>query len=302
MKTIFLMTGLIIATNAVNAQWTEVRDAESDNLQSIHFISADTGYVSGMCGGNIYRTRDGGATWDTASTHYTADAYTDFAFPTGQTGYACGTNLTFAYHNIGLKTLNGGATWDTLHITDDPDPVNFLSVDFLDENNGVFAGRHSFITHDGGSTFDQLGAPAVVDSSYFSFIDIKMLMPGHLIAASQAYPESSTGRITFQLLSTGDGGITWSERYTDTSRIERLFFLDHNNGWAFTHKNLLHTTDAGNSWTKTYLPFLSGYYDIAGLQFTDAANGWLAVNVIHAGTSISDGYLYHTTNGEQPGP
>jgi len=299
MKNIFLVACFTIAGITVRAQWVEIRNAGTDYLQSLHFITADTGYASGTCNGNIYRTQDGGATWDTAATYYTMDAYTGFAFPSSQTGYACGSNLTFEYHDIALKTANGGAAWDTLKVNGSPDPVNYLSVDFVDENNGVFIGRNSFITHDRGATFNQLGTPVVADPSYFSFNDIKMLMPEHLIAAVQTYlPEDAgTGRSLFQILSTMDGGTTWSERYTDTSLIERLFFLDHNNGWAFTHKNLLHTTDAGNSWTKISLEFLPESYNVQGLQFTDPANGWLVINAWKAESAVWDGHLYHTGDG-----
>jgi len=47
------------------------------------------------------------------------------------------------------------------------------------------------------------------------------------------------------VLSTGDGGHTWTLRYTGSAQLDQVAFIDAAHGWAVGTSALLRTTDGG---------------------------------------------------------
>ena len=90
------------------------------------------------------------------------------------------------------------------------------------------------------------------------------------------------------ILSTNDGGQTWTERDTGTTNDWKgITFADANHGWVFGGQNLAATADGGQTWTVSTLPL-----SYLGLTFADPDHGWAVGFSISA---TSDGGKTWTT-------
>jgi photosystem II stability/assembly factor-like uncharacterized protein len=102
------------------------------------------------------------------------------------------------------------------------------------------------------------------------------------------------------ILHTTDGGVTWTSQGEGTSyMLTDVFALDANTAWAVgtpyycaenssMHGSILHTGNAGLTWTEYPLNTEIGYSP-RDLCFADAQNGWL----------VSSGDVFRTTDGGQ---
>lgn len=294
MKGIRLLVLTMVLSITSNAQWTKIRSNTFEMYRTIHFIAPDTGYLSGNCEGHIYKTTNGGLTWDTAQTPFIQDAYTGITFPEGQTGFASGRNLTFVQKNIVVKTENGGLTWDSLSV--DSLANDFTNIDFADRNNGLLMGAKVYLTGNGGQSFSLLNHPS---DSFSYFYDAKMLSAGHIVASSSASGAFPTGPedITFKIYTSDDNGANWIQRFEDSNAVNRFFFLDQTKGWAVSGRKLLHTNDGGHNWSTSEMDFITNEFTLPEIVFTDPLNGWLIAGKIRPGLGIWDGQVYKTTDG-----
>jgi photosystem II stability/assembly factor-like uncharacterized protein len=118
-------------------------------INDIDFISADTGYIVGTKSnsywrdGILFRTHDGGATWDTLMRPGSIN-YVDF--PTKNTGYL---NLN---GNVVMKTTNGGNSWQNIPVTS----CNIGNFDFTDTITGHFINDYIKIIYTENGCYDWL--------------------------------------------------------------------------------------------------------------------------------------------------
>jgi photosystem II stability/assembly factor-like uncharacterized protein len=103
------------------------------------------------------------------------------------------------------------------------------------------------------------------------------------------------------LYRTDNGGIQWKVVTPPGVNANfSVFFFDAQNGWMLagnpqnlSESNLYHTTDSGQSWTSTPVPFGMGR-----IQFLDEQNGWAMANIdCGAGSCGLD--IFKTTDGGQ---
>lgn len=76
---------------------------EANRFRASHFTDEKNGWAVGT-NGNIFHTRNGGATWTRQISH-TEETLTDVRFLDASRGFVCGARGTLLY------TANGGATW-----------------------------------------------------------------------------------------------------------------------------------------------------------------------------------------------
>jgi len=94
-----ILTVLIAMTITTNAQWTAQTSGTTENLASVYFIDANTGYAVGKSG-TILKTTDGGTNWTALSSGITSGLGAVY-FTDANTGYIGGEGKI-------LKTINGG--------------------------------------------------------------------------------------------------------------------------------------------------------------------------------------------------
>lgn len=194
----------------------------------VQFADVNTGWVSiyNMIYGNfqLYKTTDGGATWNPLNTN--AGGF--YQFVDASNGWMVGSS-----ENLGQGTLNsifhttdGGSTW-TAQATD---IGNAKALYFSDLLHGWVVGKDGLVlkTTDGGINWNTVGNTGLTtgsDSKAVFFLDANT---GWI---SVGY-ENTEGVGTRFILATKNGGLTWATQQTPvTNDIFSIFFPNAENGW-----------------------------------------------------------------------
>jgi photosystem II stability/assembly factor-like uncharacterized protein len=142
-----------LKTTDGGATWTQVTAFAS--LRDIHFLDANTGFVSDTWGQDnlVLKTTNGGTTWQATTTISTGPYYFHgIYFHDANTGYAVGRTMFFL-GNYGIyKTTDGGNSWTAQ--TTNPVPMfeNFRSVTFTPNGTGWAVGDNGAIYKLTGTT------------------------------------------------------------------------------------------------------------------------------------------------------
>lgn len=261
------------------AIWEPVNVPEDIELKSVHFVSAEEGWVAGgknvMQGGVIYHTKDGGKTWelqigDPASSDRGFD---DLRFVDATHGFAV-QGSPGATHN--LFATSDGQTW----IPSGTVPEHRYDYFFTTPATGFVADwAHRILrTDDGGKTWrpvytckikTEIGGLTREADCYMHSIHFPDSGVGYAIGGP--LPQNS-GNV---LAKTEDGGATWIDWVVlpgESASESSLRFLDAKTG-VFRAKDgkMFRTTDGGKTWTG-----VSGQAALkSGLSFADAEVGWM---------------------------
>ncbi|UCF77757.1 MAG: M20/M25/M40 family metallo-hydrolase [Candidatus Eiseniibacteriota bacterium] len=224
-----------------------------DNFLGVPFNCVEFKGVAGCAvgaSGMIYRTLDGGETWEKQISGTDQDLWRT-TFPSTETGWVVGLAGTL------LKTSNGGSDWLPV---DTGSRGSLYGIEFIDTNVGWTCGAGGRIskTTDGGSswTAQNSGTSRVL-------YDIDFVGPGSGLAVG----EMGT------ILKTSDGGQTWhSQQSVADGRLFDVCLVDSLNGWVVgAAGTILRTSDGGHSWrvqdsrTDSYL---------RSVCFVDTLRGW----------------------------
>jgi photosystem II stability/assembly factor-like uncharacterized protein len=261
------------------AIWEPVNVPEDIELKSVHFVSAEEGWVAGgknvMQGGVIYHTKDGGKTWelqlgDPASSDRGFD---DLRFVDATHGFAVQGSPGVTHK---LFATSDGQTW----IPSGTVPEHRNDYFFTTPTTGFVAdwARQILRTDDGGKTWQpvyrckiktEIGGLTREADCYIHSVHFPN--PGVGYAIGGPLPQNS-GNV---LAKTEDGGDTWSAWVVlpgESAGESSLRFLDAKTG-VFRAKDgkMFRTTDGGKTWTG-----VSGQAEPkSGLSFADAEAGWM---------------------------
>jgi photosystem II stability/assembly factor-like uncharacterized protein len=178
----------ICKTTNGGISWTTTnngKDLMIDDLYSIAFVDATTGFASGGYNHRAtYKTTNGGNTW----TQLNNDRFGQMQFINASIGYARNTGY---YTDHLYKTTDGGDNWTSTFAIDD----DITSFYFLDENIGYFVGDAGLMykTTDGGTTWQKVSVP------YVYYVNVKFLTP------NIGFITDDYGK-TYQ---TNNGGASW---------------------------------------------------------------------------------------------
>src|SRR5512138_1787492 len=142
---LFVVLALVGAGSMGQGEWQLVNPLPTgQDFYGQFFLDANTGYLVGI-NGNIFKTGDGGNTWNSLESG-TTETLLSVCFPDASTGYASGEHGTI------LKTTNGGLAWESLSSGTD---AYLSSVDFPEPNTGYAVGYGGTIlkTTDGGASW-----------------------------------------------------------------------------------------------------------------------------------------------------
>lgn len=249
----------------------------------LYFVNERQGWsVNGQ--GNIFRTVDGGASWQQVlarpGTYFRAIAFADslrgFAANIG-TGYYPNVTDTVPLY----RTRDGGRTWTEVREIRGPYPKGICNFHVSRDGRTIWAsgrvGGPSFlvVSRDGGETWESremtAEIPLLID---VHFVDARR---GYLVGGTAADPRRSRTI----LLATADGGRTWREslRSRDTMELGWKFdFPTARVGYATvmafdSSATFLKTEDGGQTWRE--MPFLAAPYQAKGVGFLDERVGWM---------------------------
>lgn len=272
--------GLLHTTNG-GTTWTEtilhptdVLGSPSDPGLNLSFISPTTGWVlktfgtfENPQGAVVYKTTDGGATWNKkVISTTTGDVGFQLQFVDANTGWLIVYNFSTGIPTF-LKTTDGGSNWV---------PVNGAGIfSFIDANNGwAYSSANQlppyiiYKTTNGGASW----SPIATDNTTGEITKMKFF------GLNNGWIIGKNGKI----LKSSDGGVNWipitNTGITSEYKNKSVHFINPNVGWISSKRDnssdnaiVLHTTDGGTSWTTQSTP---SNYSIFSIYFWDVNNGW----------------------------
>ncbi|MCH8221910.1 MAG: protein kinase [Chloroflexi bacterium] len=283
--------------------WRRLGEFTFDSLYSVAVVNNERVHISGE-GGAIYRTQDGGSSFDVADVS-SGCSMLDLQFLSSQVGVSadeCSGSV--------IRTLDGGETWNRLDAEPLPDSGATASF-FLDAVHGWVAGWNGVLarTENAGRTWEQIEVPTTEGIEVIYFVNEEH---GWLAGLQGAILRTRDGGTTWErartpiircrvldidahlpavwavdecggVLVSNDGGETWEERSLDTGqRLEAIAVWDDRTAWAvggaaFSDSPvILETRDGGESWSEVFSAQDIGgsMEDISVIDGPDGIAGW----------------------------
>lgn len=243
----------LLTTNDAGKSWTKVSSLKgtcpSDyavSISALSFPDRQHGWLLFNCVAQpqpvLYRTDDSGITWQPLAPSSTINnALKGISFVDQKTGYV----VTQAGRLF--RTDDAGATFAPV----DNVAVHTPSLRFVTKELGwEVRGVQLFETTDGGHTWK----PIVLGYPVQGF---SLLPDGHAWVVLGDTPSAGNPNPARRLLSTADGGRTWTEYQLGTLPVnwqypwlDSIQFADSRHGWLKADTALYYTEDAGRNWTQ----------------------------------------------------
>jgi photosystem II stability/assembly factor-like uncharacterized protein len=236
--------GNILHSTNKGQSWTHITKLYGSSTDSpygtaIEFYDTNIGYAGGR-NGEVYKTIDGGAIWDTLYIG-TGERVKYISVINADTVIAIGNNQQL------LKTIDGGSTW--FPIIDWPRPA-FRALGIVDSMNltvSTFEGDLSR-TNDGGSTFSYPGNQSSATKG--GIHAIKFYSPTFGLYGGDK------GQIAKSI----NSGMSWYKTnvtgINDLKRIQSIFIYNQNIAWACgglgNNGRIYKTTDSGENWNEVF--------------------------------------------------
>ena len=151
-------------------------------------------------------------------------------------------------------------------------------IDFISPTTGFAIGTGgAFLkTIDGGNTWSTYDIGVGFSLWQLQFTSSSV---GYIIGGNNV-----DGDYFGKILRTSDGGISWTEVYSQTSELSDMYFINDSTGWVSAYELVLQTTNSGATWT----PVACIGYTIYNIWFVSALKGYY---------SGVDSKVYNTTDG-----
>lgn len=254
--------------------------------------------------GTIYRTSDGGLSWEAFKTPFSAG---DMEFLDANNGWIMA-DLGVGAGSMAVaifQTKDGGATW-TRAYTNDPNtegaadslPLGGIKVMLvpLDMNTAWVGGviyssgsTYLFRTDDGGKSWSQVTMmlPAEAQSSELTIEQVKFLSPTQGFLAVRL-TSASLETIFF---TTTDGGQTWNPapvKLPNSGMLE----IPSPSEMIFYYDSQFYITKDGAQTFETVTPNIAFGESLTDMSFVDAITGWVITT-----SPTNQRSLYKTTDG-----
>jgi len=244
-------SGQLWKTENGGQSWYRLGDDSDPSIPSFapaedfKFIDKLHGWVLGPF--QIWRTADGGLTWQTYSPPTYYGLASSFFLDPYEGWIGCGYGIV--YH-----IENGGERWEEVM----PGPeknkaseeIEFTDIFFISKNVGWVMGVRGelFRTLDGGKNWRPLSFSIPGEGWFINSIYFLNKNEGWAVGwgpDNNVY-ENKGGIV----LHTADGGVSWKEVDIQHSKsfYELVHFSDSQNGWVLSRRNVYRTVDGGKTW------------------------------------------------------
>ncbi len=202
----------------------------NSEVRGCSFLDEQHGIAVILASRSVFRTTDGGETWESMWTPTVTSNPNDVEWVTE--------NLLFIAAGNGdlYRSLDGGNTWANVN---PPTSAWLYNVHFINETTGFVTGESGTVlkTTDSGSTWTLIPTPVTSRLYGVHFTD------------------DTTGVIVGwngTILRTTDGGDSWALISTSiTANLQDVHFIDANTGFA-SGGVMAKTTDGGLTWNQVY--------------------------------------------------
>lgn len=286
---VLLLLILNISLFAQGNEWRVASESTFSGISDLSFINENNGFAAGSYG-YVYKTTDGGATWDNIYQATGEISLNTIFFADNNTGIAGGDE------GLVLFTTDGGNTWTEKLLPSGADEVTDL---YVKDNTNIWiltdfnSGSNIYFTSDFGETFqEQYSISAPANSMSFN---------GNTGVV--------TGKTNGDFYYTSDG-VNWSQsspaqlggfNYT-RSDVRGVYMADSQTGYAVGWGSLIgfqpsmhfKTTDGGTTWEYSVQEEGNRTYDnLYSVYFKDTQNG------IAVGGGGRGSVVVRTTDGGQ---
>ena len=265
------------------------------SLKGIFFVDENYGWIitynapNGKNAGYIYRTTDGGNTWEEQFT--TEAALFNLYFIDKQTGWVVGDRRSV------YATTDGGQTWQFItdgsnqrHKTSYGQPeylgkeplhtFTLYDIDFTDTQNGWIVGDLGVILHTAsggkGKWKHQRGGPRFHNSAD------AVLLGVDFVSKQLGWVVGENGTI----LHTRNGGITWESQSSPSHLLVGVCAISPEEGYVVGDRgSILQTEDGGTVWNAQDSRTTECF---GAVHFVSAQKGWAVAEA---------GVVLHTANG-----
>lgn len=251
----------------------------------IFFINANVGWL-GASSRRVYKTTDGGGTWQLKYTHPAGIRSIGFA----DSLYGWMGSLDSA--NSLYSTTDGGSTWTRVNFTG-LRPAGICGIWVFSRDiifaSGKYSGSPRFVKSTNRGTSWEVSD---LSSLAFGLVDCYFLTPdsGFIVGTRGNSPSSSVAVVLF----TSNGGASWITKFTGSRSGEicwKISFPTSNVGYIsiFSSANMrsryfLQTTDRGVTWQERLFLANSNYF-VEGIGFATENLGWMGGDVTTYETS-----------------
>lgn len=275
----------VIKTTNGGANWVKLTSAVVGG--PLHFINPNTGFLTSMSAGLMYKTTNGGINFNTVITGYPT-TFRAFSFINDNNGFVVTTNAK------ALKTTNAGNNWLQIDST-----INayYADIVFTDSLTGYISGAKTSPagalikkTTNGGTTWAEQTINSTLGMTTLYFINNNTGF-----AAS-----NSSGQNFFR---TTNGGINWVAGTSVFNYINDISFVNENIGYACAPFGAFYrTTNGGSNWVQLTTPvnysIRSMYHNNnSGITYILGAGGMILKSTNgsitgfeHTGNNIPEGY------------
>ncbi|MFL5764357.1 MAG: YCF48-related protein [Bacteroidia bacterium] len=257
--------GTIRKTTDGGTTWNGQISGTTQDLYYILFVDANTGYAVGN-GLTALKTTNGGATWSAMTMPVTGVNFRHIFFIDSNTGFISGGGSGSTLSVI-LKTTDGGTTWTNTTVTGASAGIAIYGTYFTSSTDGYaveFSGK-IFKTTNGGSNWTTLvsGTTSPLQNLYFTGVNTGLVIGGNRTVRTTAdagttwsgvtvsdtstafysgidFYDSNHGFVvggdislnTGTILTTTNGGASWTTSYPGTARLYRVDVVNANVGYA----------------------------------------------------------------------
>ena len=251
---------------SAKSQWSTLSFPSSQHLSVGDFPDDLTGFAGSTVYPKVWRTLNGGITWD--STTFSQNVR-DIDFLNPLEGFVLIGSSTFGIK----KTVDGGTTWTNIAV---PAGSYYTQLHFTSLTTGYLYTNDMFVyrTNDGGATWSPLAF-----TTYAMLTDKEDINSDTIIATGWDGTFAYRGVVCRSY----DGGLTWASVEHDSSytTFNGSYFINglhgyavHPYGWSTTQGNLSTTTDGGDTWNVIASDTSGEYYDV---YMNNSVNGYVTM-------------------------